>query len=42
MDWKQTLIEKYEEELEDLYRFDPPNGWRPLVESLLEYVHWYN
>lgn len=42
MDWKQTLIEKYDEELEDLYRFDPPQGWKSLVESLLEYVHWHN
>ena len=24
MKWNETLIEKYEEELEDLYRFDPP------------------
>lgn len=42
MDWKDTLVEKFEDELEDLYRFDPPVGWKTLVESLLEYVHWHN
>lgn len=42
MDWKQLLIDKYEDELEDLYRFDPPDGWRNLVSSLLEYIHWHN
>jgi len=42
MDWKQPLIDKYEDELEDLYRFDPPDGWRNLVSSLLEYIHWHN
>ena len=33
MDWKQHLVEKYEEELEDLYRFDPPEGWKSLVQD---------
>jgi len=42
MSWKQLLIEKYEEEFEDLYKFDPPKGWQTLVESLLEYIHWHN
>jgi len=42
MDWKNLLIEKYDDELEDLYQFDPPEGWRVLVESLLEYIHWHN
>ena len=42
MDWKQTLIDKYEDELEDLYQFNPPIGWKNLVESLLEYIHWHN
>ena len=42
MDWKQTLIDKFEDELEDLYQFDPPKGWKNLVESLLEYIHWHN
>lgn len=42
MDWKELLVEKYEYELEDLYQFDPPDGWKYLVESLLEYIHWHN
>lgn len=42
MNWKTQLIEKYENELEDLYEFSPPEGWRTLVESLLEYIHWHN
>ena len=42
MDWKQKLIEKYEDEFEDVYCFDPPNGWEPLVESLIEYIYWHN
>ena len=42
MDWKNKLIDKYEDEFEDLYKFDPPNGWQSLVESLLEYIHWHN
>jgi len=42
MDWQQTLIDKYEDELEDLYKFNPPKGWKSLVESLLEYIHWHN
>ena len=42
MDWKDVLVERFEDELEDLYKFDPPDGWKTLVESLLEYVHWHN
>jgi len=42
MDWKESLIALYDEELEDLYNFDPPVGWKVLVESLLEYIHWHN
>jgi len=42
MDWKNQLIKKYEDELEDLYEFTPPIGWRNLVESLLEYINWHN
>ena len=42
MAWKQDLVERFEDELEDLYKFDPPDGWRNLIESLLEYIHWHN
>tara|TARA_B100000575_G_C23007312_1_gene580330 strand:- start:207 stop:593 length:387 start_codon:yes stop_codon:yes gene_type:complete len=42
MNWQNTIINKYEDELEDLYKFNPPQGWRTLVESLLEYIHWHN
>ena len=42
MSWKNQLIEKYEDEFEDVYKFDPPDGWRSLVESLIEYIHWHN
>ena len=42
MDWKQPLLEKQDDELEDIYQFNPPDGWQNLVESLLEYIHWHN
>lgn len=42
MDWKDKLIDTFEDELEDLYKFDPPDGWEILVSSLLEYIHWHN
>ena len=42
MDWANKLIEKYDNELEDVYKIEPPVGWRTLVESLLEYIHWQN
>ena len=42
MDWKQKLIERYDNEFEDLYNFSPPNGWRNLVESLMDYIQWHN
>ena len=42
MDWAETLIERFEDELEDVYKIDPPVGWRTLVESLLEYIRWQN
>lgn len=42
MSWTDELISRFEDELEDLYKLDPPIGWRPLVESLLEYIHWQN
>jgi len=42
MSWTDELVSKYEEELEDLYKLDPPDGWKTLVESLLEYIHWHN
>ena len=42
MTWADTLLEKFEDELEDAYKIDPPIGWRTLVESLLEYIKWQN
>lgn len=42
MDWKQKLIERYDNEFEDLYNFSPPNGWENLVESLMDYIQWHN
>ncbi len=42
MDWRQKLIERYDNEFEDLYNFNPPNGWENLVESLMDYIHWHN
>ena len=42
MDWADELITRFEDELEDVYKIEPPEGWRTLVESLLEYVKWQN
>ena len=42
MDWAETLIDRFEDELEDVYKIEPPVGWRTLVESLLEYIKWQN
>jgi len=42
MEWTDSLISRFEDELEDVYNIDPPHGWRSLVESLLEYIHWQN
>ena len=42
MDWKEQLIDKFEDEFEDVYQFDPPDGWRSIVESLTEYISWHN
>jgi hypothetical protein len=42
MDWVQTLINKFSDELEDVYQFNPPVGWKHLVISLIEYIHWHN
>ena len=42
MDWADNLIANFEDELEDVYKIDPPIGWRTLVESLLEYIKWQN
>ena len=42
MDWKEKLLTKYVDEFEDCYLFNPPTGWRGLVESLVEYIHWHN
>jgi hypothetical protein len=42
MGWKDKLLSTYEEELEDLYKFDPPDGWKILVSSLLQYISWHN
>jgi len=42
MDWASKLISRFEDELEDICTIDPPIGWRPIVESLLEYIHWQN
>ena len=42
MQWNELLIAKYEDELEDLCEFNPPVGWKTLVEGLLEYIHWHN
>jgi hypothetical protein len=42
MDWKDELLNQYEDEFEDVYQFDPPDGWRSIVESLTEYIRWHN
>jgi len=42
MDWEKKLLEKYADEFEDCYLFSPPVGWKVLVESLVEYIHWHN
>ena len=42
MDWTEKLLCQFEDELEDVYKIDPPDGWRTLVESLLEYIKWQN
>ena len=42
MDWKNKLLDKYEDEFEDLYKFELPDGWATLVQSLMEYIHWHN
>lgn len=42
MDWRDALVHRFEDELEDLYKFDPPDGWQTMVESLLEYIRWHN
>lgn len=42
MDWRQKLIERYDNEFEDLYNFTPPIGWENLVESLMDYIQWHN
>ena len=42
MDWKIELLNRYEDEFEDVYKFDPPDGWRSIVESLTEYINWHN
>ena len=42
MNWSKNLIARFEDELEDVYKIDPPVGWQTLVESLLEYIQWQN
>ena len=42
MEWADYLINRFDEELEDVYKIEPPIGWRTLVESLLEYISWQN
>lgn len=42
MDWADELITRFEDELEDVYKIEPPIGWHTLVESLLEYIKWQN
>lgn len=42
MSWEDNLILRFEDELEDVYKIDPPIGWRTIVESLLEYISWQN
>ena len=42
MSWAENLMSRFEDELEDVYKLDPPRGWHILVESLLEYINWQN
>ena len=42
MGWADSLISRFEDELEDVYKIDPAVGWHPLVESLVEYINWQN
>jgi hypothetical protein len=42
MDWASRQIQRFEDELEDICQIDPPDGWKTIVESLLEYIHWQN
>lgn len=44
MDWRTKLLksEKYSDIFEDTYQFDPPIGWRTIVDNLIQYVSWHN
>ena len=42
MHWIDSLATKYLDIFEDCFQFDPPDGWRTLVESLVEYINWHN
>lgn len=44
MDWRNKLLKtsKYSDIFEDTFQFDPPIGWRSIVDNLLQYVHWHN
>jgi hypothetical protein len=44
MDWRNKLLRtpKYSEIFEDTFQFDPPIGWKTIVDNLLQYIHWHN
>lgn len=42
MSWQKDLITKYDFIFEDCYQIDPPDGWRIIVEQLVNYIHWHN
>ena len=42
MHWIESIQHKYPDIFEECYQFSPPDGWRTLVESLIEYVNWHN
>ena len=42
MHWIEAIQVKYSDIFEDCYQFSPPDGWRTLVESLIEYINWHN
>jgi len=44
MDWRIKLLkeEKYSDIFVDTYQFEPPLGWKDIVENLVHYIHWHN
>lgn len=42
MPWTEALLVKYEDIFDECVQCSPPDGWRILVESLIEYIHWHN